>query len=150
MRTNCGIDFWFKEFWFEEPSPLGPPLRSDPQSYRALSDYLLTYSYSISGGNFQPLSMCSSCAGGGSALPLSTTRHTRCPSSISAPMLASLSAASSPRLPVCDRTCSILLFGSKSFQDKKYFPRVTICEADAVGISSPRSLHFCNKKLVNI
>ena len=37
--------------------PLGPPLRSDPQSYRALSDYwyLLTYSsvqyYSLSGGN---------------------------------------------------------------------------------------------------
>ena len=27
----------------------------------------------------------------------------------------------------------------------KYFPRVTICETDAVGISSPRSLHFCNK-----
>ena len=28
------------------PSPLGPPSgRRDPQSYRALSDYLLTYSY---------------------------------------------------------------------------------------------------------
>ncbi len=72
--------FWFKEFIdHRDPHLLGPPLRPDPQSYSALSDYLLTYSYSIPGGNFQPLSMCSSCAGGGSALPLSTTR---CPSSI--------------------------------------------------------------------
>ena len=27
----------------------------------------------------------------------------------------------------------------------KYFLRVTICETDTVGISSSRSLHFCNK-----
>ena len=29
-----------------DPHLLGPPLRPDPQSYSALSDYLLTYSYS--------------------------------------------------------------------------------------------------------
>ena len=31
------------------PSYLGPPLRPDPQSYSALSDYLLSYSY-LAGG----------------------------------------------------------------------------------------------------
>ena len=51
---ECNVtEIWFKEFIdHRDPHLLGPPLRSDPQSYRALSDYLLTYSYSISGGNF--------------------------------------------------------------------------------------------------
>ena len=40
------------------PHLLAPPLRLDPQSYSALSDYFLTYSYSIFGHclTSQPLS----------------------------------------------------------------------------------------------
>ena len=40
--------FWFKEYLdHRDPDLLGPPLRSDLQSYSALSDYLPTYAYSI-------------------------------------------------------------------------------------------------------
>ena len=48
-RLLYASTFWFKEF-LDHRDPrhlLGPPLRrDDPQSYSALSDYLLTYSYS--------------------------------------------------------------------------------------------------------
>ena len=41
------VKFGFKELLgHRDPHLLGPPLRPDPQSYSALSDYLLTYSYS--------------------------------------------------------------------------------------------------------
>ena len=41
-RTRGGG--WFKEFIdHRDPHLLGPPLRPDPQSYSALSDYLLTW-----------------------------------------------------------------------------------------------------------
>ena len=56
LRVRCGSNsliggaslkpnhFWFKEFIdHRDPHLLGPPLRPDPQSYSALSDYLLTY-----------------------------------------------------------------------------------------------------------
>ena len=40
----AGYFIWFKEFLdHRDPHLLGPPLRPDPQSYSALSDYTSTY-----------------------------------------------------------------------------------------------------------
>ena len=45
---NTYNNFGSKSFLdHRDPLLLGPPLRLDPQSYSALSDYLLTYSYTL-------------------------------------------------------------------------------------------------------
>ena len=47
FHNGRATDVAQKEFLeHRDPHLLGPPLRPDPQSYSALSDYLLTYSYS--------------------------------------------------------------------------------------------------------
>ena len=60
------------------------------------------------------------------AAPRCLSPRTWCPSSISAPMLASLSAASLPRLPVCDRTCSILTSSPRSCWSCRYASRTRV------------------------
>ena len=83
-------------------------LRSDPPSYAlgATTNYYYYYDLLLLTRTvFQPLSLCSASNICGSRLFLSTMR---CPSGICAPRAANLSAASFPRTPVCDLTCSIL------------------------------------------
>ena len=78
-------------------------LRSDPPR---LTNLLL-----LVRAAFQPLSLCSFDWGGGSKL-CRYRSIIRCPSSILAPSAASLSAASFPRTPVWDLTCTCSILTS--------------------------------------
>ena len=92
------------------PSPAGNlHLRSVPQSYAL--EGLLTNLILLVRAAFQPLSLCSFDWGGGSKL-CRYRSIIRCPSSILAPSAASLSAASFPRTPVWDLTCTCSILTS--------------------------------------
>ena len=108
-------------------------LRSDPPSYAlgATTNYCYYSLLLLTRTVFQPLSLYSASNICGSRLFLSTMR---CPSGICAPRAANLSAASFPRTPVCDLTCSILT-SSPLFRVK-----VSVCVSQLRHYSQLRAL----------